>query len=209
MLTIWSAAALAGVLEVATPENAEVYVDRAMVPNARQVGRHVVRGLQPGMHEIEIRIGHRMVDNVWVEVPGDASVRVEWAPSEGGAVFSVFAPQPMRPGPRGPEQPPVVVAPVPAGPTPMEPRAFQTFRAQLEASSFDSGRLGLLETATVHNVFTMAQVAGLLTTFDFDSKRQAAACLLAPRVIDPGNAHEIGATFDFDSSRTEALACFR
>lgn len=208
LITTLLSVALAGALEVVTPDNAEVYVDRALVPNTRQVGQHLARGLQAGMHEVEIRIGRRMVDNVWVEVPADASVRVEWAPAEAGAVFSVFAPQPTGRRPAPPMHP-VTPPPVPAGPTPMSPAAFKGFRAQLEASSFDSGRMGMLETAAAHNVFLAAQVGKLLATFSFDKQRAQAACLLAPRVLDPQNAHVIGDTFDFSSSRNEAMACFR
>lgn len=208
LTTLWTAA-LAGALEVITPDNAEVYVDRAAVPNTRQVGQHVAHGLPPGMHEVEIRIGRRMVDNVWVEVPRQSRVRVEWAPGEAGSVFSVFAPQPEgRPSP-APAPPPPGPPAAPAGPRPMTPAAFKGFRAQLEASSFDSGRMGMLETAAAHNVFSAAQVARVLATFSFDNQRAQAACLLAPRVLDPKNAHVIAQSFDFASSRNEAMACFR
>ncbi|MCA9566834.1 MAG: DUF4476 domain-containing protein [Myxococcales bacterium] len=200
------AAAMAGDLNVVTPPDAEVYVDRAIVA-PRQDGSHVAHRLQPGMHEIEIRVGRRMVDNLWVEVPGDALVRVEWAPGPTGAVFSVFAPTGgdalARPHhPERPDRPP-------PGPRPMDPPDFDAFLRSVRESSFDTSRMGLIQTAIAHNHFLAEQVAALLRPFDFDSKRAEVACLLAPRTLDPQNAHVIAGAFDFDSHRSEALACFR
>lgn len=206
--------ALAGDLNVVTPPDAQVYVDRAVVPMRRE-GQHMARGLLPGMHEIEIRVGRQMVDNLWIEVPTEGRVRVEWARGEQGAVFSVFnptgpgerpaaIPHPGRPahGPEHPERPPNAILP-------MAPRDFDGLRRQLEGSAFDSGRAGMLLTATQHNHFTADQATELLRTFDFDSNRVEAACSLAPRVLDPENATRIAVAFDFDRHRNDALACFR
>lgn len=206
MLFAFASLALAGDLNVVTPPDAEVYVDRAVVPIARE-GQHLARGLQPGMHEIEIRVGRQMVDNLWVEVPPTGRVRVEWARGEHGAVFSVFTPTaqrpegpPTRPDGHRPDRPP-------RGPAPMAQRDFDALRRQVQDSSFDAGRMGLIESAIQHNHFVVDQVTELLRAFDFDSNRAEAACLLGQRVLDPQNATRIAPAFDFDRHRNQALSC--
>lgn len=121
-----------------------------------------------------------------------------------------------------PDAPPAPVAPAPPpapecwkpsdpgcgytldGRSPMAPSAFRSLLSQLD-DGFDSSRVDLVKAAARHEVFTVGQVVVLLKKLNFDSNREKLVRILAPRVVDPEHAPDVGPAFDFDSNRQAAI----
>ena len=196
--------AMAGELIVHTPERTVVLVDGQRTRG--QMQQHHTGRLADGLHSITIQRGSRVLDEVWVDIPGDSRVLVEWAVGPQGPAFTVFRPEPLIIEPLRPARPVVVHPPADL---PMEPGPFRSLLTQLRDASFDNGRTSILQTAMAHNFISSRQLREILATYSFDSHRSRAACNLAPNVVDPPNVTVISDAFTFDSHRDQALACFR
>ncbi len=83
----------------------------------------------------------------------------------------------------------------------MAPEAFHKLLAQLEDASFADDQLEILETAAAHNTFTAHQARRILEKFSFEEDRLKAAKILAPRIVDRENLHELYDAFEFSSSK--------
>jgi hypothetical protein len=89
---------------------------------------------------------------------------------------------------------------------PMSRESFAGLLRSLDGSSFDSGRITIVQSAAQHNHFTCAQVAAVMNKFSFDAGKQDAAVAMWPHVTDKGNSHEIFGALKFDSSRNALRA---
>jgi hypothetical protein len=83
----------------------------------------------------------------------------------------------------------------------MAPEAFHKLLAQLEDASFADDQLEILQTAAAHNTFTAHQARRILEKFSFEEDRLNAAKILAPRIVDRENLHELYDAFEFSSSK--------
>ncbi len=77
----------------------------------------------------------------------------------------------------------------------------------IERADFDADKLEILADWLQHGgCLRVAQLAGLLALFDFDSSRVDAAALAAPRLHDRENLFQLAECFDFSSSFGELRA---
>ena len=89
---------------------------------------------------------------------------------------------------------------VPQMPMCMSQMDFMQMKASIESKSFESSKLQIAKQVLAQNYFTSAQVADLISVFDFEtSKVDFAKCAYA-RVIDKQNYYQVNNAFSFESS---------
>lgn len=96
----------------------------------------------------------------------------------------------------------------PAGqPRPITQAEMDALCRAIGSADFDDAKLEILADWLQHGrCLYAAQLAGLLTLFDFDSSRVDAAVLATPRLHDRENLFQLAECFDFSSSFGELRA---
>ena len=89
----------------------------------------------------------------------------------------------------------------PARPAAMTPQAFNALSAAVKEADFDRGKAAVLQQAAQSNYFTSAQVATLITFFDFDDGRVEGAVACWSKIVDPENSFVIYTKFDFEGGK--------
>ena len=113
-------------------------------------------------------------------------------------------PAPPRPPAGQPQSPPVVVRPPPAPVVyPMTDAALQDLMGAMRRQSFSRDQLGVLQQATPHNYFLVAQAQQVLGLFSFSGDRLSAMRQLKPRLLDRENFYKLYDSFTFSSEKEE------
>lgn len=99
--------------------------------------------------------------------------------------------------------------PAPSGPKAMDEASLQSLVSTVEKATFSDAQVDVLRTAAAHNSFTAAQVVRLIEPIHFSADRINAIKALAPKVIDPQNAHVIEDALTFSSEKEEVRKLFR
>ena len=73
----------------------------------------------------------------------------------------------------------------------------------MERERFGRERLDVLQAAAGSRWFTVAQVKGLVESFEFSRERLQAVRILEPRIVDPENTSQLHAAFASASDRAE------
>ena len=80
---------------------------------------------------------------------------------------------------------------------------FNQLKQSVKKSSFDSGKISILQTAIPSNTFYVSQAVELLKMLDNDSNKVTIGELIYKQVCDPQNWYQIYAAFTFDSGKRE------
>ncbi|MBT3223052.1 MAG: DUF4476 domain-containing protein [Proteobacteria bacterium] len=114
------------------------------------------------------------------------------------------APQMAAPQMAAPPPPPE-----PAAPTAMASSDFSSLVNTVRGRSFGDDKLSVIRTSAAHNHFSVNQVGQLVDQFSFGDDKVNAVQILAPKVIDPQNAFQLGNKFSFSDDRDQALGYFQ
>lgn len=82
--------------------------------------------------------------------------------------------------------------------------AFEILYNKVRQASFESGKLDLIEVASLGGYFTCAQCARLLSIFSFTDGKMKALRFVAPHITDKQNASDIYRQFSFSSDKDKA-----
>lgn len=100
-------------------------------------------------------------------------------------------------------------APPPASPQPMAEPALVALVNAVTSATFGDDQVDVLRTAAAHNSFTCAQVVRLVAPIAHSSDKVDAITALAPKVLDPENAHVIEGALTFSSDKEAVRKLFR
>jgi hypothetical protein len=92
------------------------------------------------------------------------------------------------------------------GPVHLTVSQLDSFLARLDATSFSSDKLGMVQEAADQNWFTAEQIRQVLTHLSFGADKVEVGVLLHPRCVNPEAWHEVYAAFDFDSDARKLRA---
>ena len=98
---------------------------------------------------------------------------------------------------------------VPEGPKAMEAGAFAALKAAVAEASFSDDKINVIQAAVGANHFTIAQVGGIVDALDHSSDKVRAVEIMRGKIIDPGNAFQLGSHFDFSSDKEKVLGMFK
>ncbi len=109
-----------------------------------------------------------------------------------------FARPRHRHGHRGPDrnhaqQQPVAYA--------MPDESFAVFIERLDAASFSSDRIGLIDQVGAYNQLSVSQLGRVLRELGFSSEREHAIVVMGPRVVDPQNGFMLDEALNWSSER--------
>lgn len=99
--------------------------------------------------------------------------------------------------------------PAPATPQPMAEPALVALVNAVTSATFGDDQVDVLRTAAAHNSFTCAQVVRLVAPIAHSSDKVEAITALAPKVLDPENAHVIEGALTFSSDKEAVRKLFR
>lgn len=101
---------------------------------------------------------------------------------------------------------PSPAAPPAAAPTEaaMSAKRFDKLLAQVKAAAFEDDRATILRTAAKRNHFTCGQLARIVEVIAFGDEKVDAVRIVATRLVDKENSHEVLSKFTFDDDRAEA-----
>lgn len=175
-------------------------------------GSFLATNLGPGPHDVRVVRGRGTLFSGPMRVyPGlvrrcvpDSSER----PRDLDCVFVetvVSLPPALPPGP-----PPVVVirAPEPVSPPVMGDRDFRDFVSSVQAESFSSDQLGIIQAVARTHYFTIDQVGRVLDQLTHSSDKLAAAKAMAPGVVDRENAWKLNEHLTFSSDKDAVRKLF-
>lgn len=91
----------------------------------------------------------------------------------------------------------------------LTPEAFDILYNKVKKASFNSGKLDLIEVASLGGYFSCSQCAKIVSTFSFSDDKMKALTLMAPHITDPQNAADIYSQFTFGSDRDKAAEIVR
>lgn len=91
----------------------------------------------------------------------------------------------------------------------LTPEAFDIMYNKVKRASFDSGKLDLIEVASLGGYFTCSQCAKIVSIFSFTDGKMKALRFMAPHLVDPQNAADIYRQFTFGSDRDKAAEVIR
>lgn len=91
----------------------------------------------------------------------------------------------------------------------LPPEAFDILFNKVKRASFDSGKLDLIEVASLGGYFSCSQCAKIVAIFSFSDAKLKALKLMAPHITDPQNAADIYSQFSFGSDRDKAAELVR
>ena len=100
-----------------------------------------------------------------------------------------------------------VVVPVVASRA-MSAERFDALLRAMQAEAFARSQLGVLEAAARDNLFEIEQLRRLLAGFSFPSDRVRAVEIVAPRIVDRGNAFLLQSALEFESEKSQVRAIF-
>jgi hypothetical protein len=142
-------------------------------------------------------------------MPG-VSMSLSVSVTDGGTETRERRRRDIAPAPPPPAPDPVVVAePAPAAPQVISEADLSRLIARIEAESFSSGKLRVLDDAADYAWLTSAQTVRILGLFSFSSDQLKALELIVRNIVDPENAFEIYGAFTFDSDKEKARQILR
>jgi hypothetical protein len=99
-----------------------------------------------------------------------------------------------------------MVAPPPPPPPPpalmpMDPGAFASLVAAVDAESFSANKLRVLQEAAARNNFSVAQLVRLVNALSFAKDKVHAVEIVGPRLVDPQNAFQVYDAFTFAADK--------
>lgn len=114
-----------------------------------------------------------------------------------GAMDDDDEPEPDMPG---------AMAPPPAAPShdAMSDKRFAKLLAQVKEASFEDDRTTILTTAARRNWFTCNQLSRIVEVISFGDEKVGAVRVIAPRLVDKENSHEVLSKFTFEDDRAAA-----
>ena len=86
----------------------------------------------------------------------------------------------------------------------LAPEAFDILYNKVKKASFDSGKLDLIEVASLGGYFSCSQCAKLVSIFSFADSKMKVLKFVASHIVDPQNAADIYSQFTFGSDRDKA-----
>lgn len=86
---------------------------------------------------------------------------------------------------------------------------FSILYNKVRSASFDSGKLDLIQIASLGGYFTCAQCARLISIFSFTDGKMKALGFVAPHIVDAQNAAEIYSQFTFSTEKDKAAELIR
>ena len=89
---------------------------------------------------------------------------------------------------------------IPQMPTCMSQMEFMQMKGSIESKSFESSKLQIAKQVLAQNYFSSAQVADLMSVFDFETSKVDFAKSAYGRVIDKQNYYLVNNAFSFESS---------
>jgi hypothetical protein len=93
-------------------------------------------------------------------------------------------------------------------PGPMSDARFAELLRAMEAESFASSKLQVLEGVARDNLFVVEQLRRIVQAMTFSGDKLRAVEIVAPRVIDRANSFTLYSAFDFDSEREQVRKVF-
>ena len=92
---------------------------------------------------------------------------------------------------------------------PLDDASFSKLYNKVKKASFDDTKYDLLEVACLGCYFSSQQAVRLMKIFTFDDERMKVLRMVAPRIVDPQNAHDIRKIFTFDSDKQKVREIMR
>lgn len=92
---------------------------------------------------------------------------------------------------------------------PLDDASFSKLYNKVKKASFDDTKYDLLEVACLGCYFSCQQAVRLMKIFTFDDERMKVLRMVAPRIVDPQNAHCIHKIFTFDSDKQKVKEIMR
>lgn len=86
---------------------------------------------------------------------------------------------------------------------------YDVLLSKVRQASFESGRLDLIQVASLGGYFTCRQCANLLSVFTFVDGKIKALRFMAPHIVDAQNASDIYRQFTFSSDKDKAAEIMR
>lgn len=83
----------------------------------------------------------------------------------------------------------------------MDEPSFAALLGRVHAASFSSDRIGVVQMAAPHSLFTADQARRLVAAMTFSSERTQVVDLVVPRLVDPENGWMIADAMTFASER--------
>jgi hypothetical protein len=99
---------------------------------------------------------------------------------------------------------PAAAAPNEKSPKAMGPTRFAKLLQQVKAADFADEKALVLKTAAKRNHFDCSQLARVVAAMEFGDEKISAVRIMAPRLVDPDNAHEVLAEFEFAAEKRKA-----
>lgn len=92
------------------------------------------------------------------------------------------------------------VPPVPPAPACISHMEFIQLKSSIENKSFESSKLQIAKQALAYHNFSSAQVADLMSVFDFETTKLDFAKSAYPKIVDRQNFYLVNNAFAFESS---------
>lgn len=86
---------------------------------------------------------------------------------------------------------------------------FNILLSKVKSASFESGKLDLIQVASLGGYFTCSQCASLLSVFSFSSGKMKTLEFVGPHLVDPQNASDIYRQFALSSDKDKAAELIR
>ena len=86
---------------------------------------------------------------------------------------------------------------------------FNILYNKVRGVSFDSGKLDMIQVASLGGYFTCSQCARLIAIFSFTDGKMKALGFVAPHIVDAQNAAEIYSQFTFGADKDKAAELIR
>lgn len=81
---------------------------------------------------------------------------------------------------------------------------FNKLLAQVKGAAFEDDRATILQTAARRNWFSCDQLGRIVAAISFGDEKVGAVRIIAPRLVDRENSHEVLSKFTFDDDRKAA-----
>ena len=91
-------------------------------------------------------------------------------------------------------------------PRAMRDKDFEMMAGIVKNASFDDKKIDIIRVACIGSYFSSRQCAQLLSLLSFDSNKEEALEVIAPRLVDMNNAEDIVKKFSFSSSKDKAVS---
>ena len=91
-------------------------------------------------------------------------------------------------------------------PRAMRGKDFDMMVDIVKKASFNDKKIDIIRVACIGSYFSSKQCAQLLSLLSFDSNKEEALEVIAPRLVDMNNADDIVKKFSFSSSKDKAVS---